>query len=147
MSKTKKGKTPKNIDYFKKSKIIDSVIQYDLNGNFIKEWESVNDVKINFNIKNINLVVNKKRSSAGGFIWRYKSDELLKRDVYLVKNKHEKQRPKSVLQLSLDGEIIKEWKSVCEIKKIHKHINSVLSGKRNTAGGYLWKYKIEFEGL
>jgi len=141
MSLAKKGKTPKNINLFKKSTIKDIIIQYDLDGNKLNEYESANYIKENLGIKNINSVINKKRNSAGGYIWRYKNDCLTKEEILKIKNKHLKQTPKIIQQLSKLEELICEWKSVNDVKKIYPHINAVLSGKRKTAGGYLWKYK------
>ena len=48
-----------------------------------------------------------------------------------------------VLQYSLDNEYLKEWESITiaeDTLKI-KHISDCCSGKRNSAGGYIWKYK------
>lgn len=48
-----------------------------------------------------------------------------------------------VLQLTLDGELVKEWSSLREIinETNNRHVCSVLTGKRKTALGFLWKYK------
>lgn len=50
------------------------VLQYGLDGKFIREWESQAEVsrKLNINQRNISGVVLGKRKTAGGFIWRYK---------------------------------------------------------------------------
>jgi len=142
MSETKKGKTPKNINFLHQSSIKGKIFQYDLNGKKIKEWESVNNAKKKLNITNIDLVIKRKRSSAGGYIWRYKTEPLTNEELDIIKEKHDKQKPKKVIQKTLKGEFVKEWGSVNEIKKIYKHINSVLRGDRKTAGGYLWLYTI-----
>lgn len=49
------------------------VCQYDINGCFIKEYESLNDAARNVGIdaKSIWRVCNKIYDSAGGYIWRY----------------------------------------------------------------------------
>ena len=51
-----------------------SIMQYDLNGNFIKEWESatVAEKDLGISIGKINMVCRKKRNKAGGYIWSYK---------------------------------------------------------------------------
>lgn len=46
------------------------ILQYDLNGNFIKEWASIKDATETLKIRNISQVVNNKRNKAGGFIWK-----------------------------------------------------------------------------
>ena len=57
----------------KRSKI---VIQYDLNGNLIKEWKSINECGRNgFNQGDICKCCNGKRKTAKGFIWVYKNEE------------------------------------------------------------------------
>ena len=52
-----------------------------------------------------------------------------------------------VLQYSIDGEFIKEWKSARECERelgiFHTAISNVCNGNRKTAGGYVWKYKSE----
>lgn len=50
------------------------IFQYDLQGNFIKKWESGMEVERILKIaqSGISMVLNNKRNSAGGFIWRYK---------------------------------------------------------------------------
>lgn len=141
MSNSKKGKTPINLNDLKKSRI-KSIMQYDLDGNFIKEWESISEAKKKLNINNINMVLKNKRNSAGGFIWRYKWDSLTPDVVNNIKIKHKKLEPKKILQMDKYDNIIKEWDSVSSVKSIYKHINSVLNGNRKTAGGYKWCYKI-----
>jgi group I intron endonuclease len=52
------------------------ILQYDLNNNFIKEWDSIKNAgeKLNINRTSISqcLSLNNRQKSAGGFIWRYK---------------------------------------------------------------------------
>ena len=47
------------------------VIQYDLDGNFIKEWNCLMDIKreLNFHISNVSLCINNKLSAYKGFKW------------------------------------------------------------------------------
>lgn len=46
------------------------VDQYDLNGNFIKTWNSHNEAEKVLHIFNISSVLSNRRRSAGGYIWR-----------------------------------------------------------------------------
>lgn len=55
----------------KENKLSKSVNQYDLQGNFIKLWDSVEEARKVLHISNISSVCNGKRNKAGGFIWRY----------------------------------------------------------------------------
>ena len=49
------------------------ILQYDLNGNFIKEWPSATDVGKEAN-DNICKCLKGKRKSAYGYKWKYKED-------------------------------------------------------------------------
>lgn len=52
------------------------ILQYDLEGNFIKEWSSSMEVERELSIghNNIGSVCNGRRKSAGGFIWKHKGE-------------------------------------------------------------------------
>lgn len=61
--------------YGKKPKNVRSILQYDMEGKIIKEWESIADVKkIGFNPINVGKVCRKERKHAHNYIWRYKDD-------------------------------------------------------------------------
>ena len=47
------------------------VNQYDINGNFIKTWESMNIAKETLNIGHIHECCKGRRKTAGGFKWEY----------------------------------------------------------------------------
>ena len=53
-----------------------SILQYDLEGNFIKEWNSIKEININFNKSESFPAIGKccrgERKSQFGFIWEYK---------------------------------------------------------------------------
>lgn len=53
------------------------VLQYDLEGNFIKEWESALEIKRQRKINNISISAccRGERKTAGGFIWKYKDTQ------------------------------------------------------------------------
>ncbi len=54
--------------------ITKKILQYDLQGNFIKEWESIKEAgkQLKVNATCIGLCCKEKRNKAGGYIWRYK---------------------------------------------------------------------------
>ena len=52
-------------------KFIKPVVQYDLNGNFIRNWTSIKDAKTKLNINNIPAVCKGKAKQSGGYIWKY----------------------------------------------------------------------------
>ena len=53
-----------------------NVIQYDLNGNFIKEWNSLSEASriLNVNRGNIGTCCRLKKGTAGGYIWKFKEE-------------------------------------------------------------------------
>ena len=52
-----------------------SVIQYDLEWNFIKEWDCIDDAESTLKIEGISKCCKGKRKSAGGYKWKYKDIE------------------------------------------------------------------------
>lgn len=60
-----------NKDYIKKA-----VLQYNLEHNFIKKWESISEAEKKLNIRHIGSVCNndKYRHSAGGYLWEFVND-------------------------------------------------------------------------
>jgi len=48
-----------------------SIIQYDLQNVYIKEWLSIKEAKELTNIKNIPLALSGANKTAGGYIWKY----------------------------------------------------------------------------
>lgn len=57
-----------------------------------------------------------------------------------------KSKSRSVIQLSLSGEVIKKWSSIKEASKAvnccDSHISKCCKGKYKSAGGYKWKYEV-----
>lgn len=49
------------------------VNQYDLNGKFIKQWESIKEATETLKIRNISQACRNIRNQAGGFIWKYEN--------------------------------------------------------------------------
>jgi len=59
-----------------------------------------------------------------------------------TKEKMAKARIKSIVKISLDGEILDEFSSIKEaIEKTNINPKKVLAGTGKTAGGFLWSYK------
>jgi hypothetical protein len=50
------------------------IIQYDLEGNFIKEWENITQAKKWLGKGDINSCLSNRQSTAGGYKWKYKND-------------------------------------------------------------------------
>lgn len=133
-------------DRFKKP-----VLQYDLQGNFIKEWKGISDAEKEFNITGIIHFLAGKYKQVGGYIWFYKegfNEQILKEKLLFINIPKNTGNPKKVVQLSLNDEFIKIWISATEAEKIIKgNVSQCVRGKTQTAGGYKWiylsKYNIE----
>lgn len=56
------------------------------------------------------------------------------------------QRTKGVLQYTKDGELVRRWNSVSEASRNtdlqRGRILEVIKGKRNSAGGYVWRFEL-----
>jgi len=115
------------------------VRQYDENGLFLSEYKSLAEAARETGADSTAIgqccIGKKYVHTAGGFQWRYASDEApgsLKKDW----------GSKVVLQYSKAGQFIKSWNSIKEAQsflKIH-HISAAANGKRKSAGGFLWKF-------
>lgn len=119
-----------------------AILQYDLNGNFIKEWISFKEIRNNLGFCDRVLidVCKGRKISACGFVWRYKTSN------YLLKIEVPK-KPINQLLIQYDKEmnIINEFKSVMDAYKStnisRTAIVNNLSGLSKSAGGFIWKYK------
>ncbi len=123
----------------RKLTLVKPVLQYDLDGNFIKEWESVNDVSRYFKTSSISATCKGKLKTSKGFRWKYKSEENTKFCSLLKKTK-------IILQYSLKGDLLNEWNSILDIEtKYPKFDRSTIykccRNSSKTAYSYKWKYK------
>ena len=116
------------------------VLQYTLDGIFIKEWKSFTQAskEMNICISSINKSASGKNKSSGGYIWKYKNQP--------IPLKYDKSRKgKDVLQYDLKGNFIKEWGSISKAAVGYgcnmNPISACLLGKHKTSGGYIWKFK------
>lgn len=120
------------------------VIQLSLDGLFIKEYPSQQEVKRQLGLKGVSSCCREKQTSAGGYIFILKSDyneEYVKKRVEMYR----KTFPKLVVQYTLDGEFVKEWVSMNEIQRQlgfnQGSISNCCNGRCKSVYGFLWKYK------
>lgn len=120
------------------------IYQYDMDGNFVKEWGSIKEASEETNAFNIANVAFGKRKSSGGFMWRFeKVDKLLPHfdKNYALFNKI----PFKVCQYDLEENFIREWESSSIAAKTlglnRTNINCACNGKYKHCGGFKWKYK------
>lgn len=129
--KNEKNAAEGNGMYQKIPKNAKSVLQYDKEGNFIKEWKSAAEAKKCLGIDNITIVCNGKRKYAGGYIWKW-GENNYSTDA------------KKVCQYSLDNQLINTYSSAWEAAKLlnldSSSIYKVCQGKGKTCGGFKWKF-------
>lgn len=117
-----------------------SVLQYDLDGNFIKKWDSAVDAGNGLNISPSNITRSCKSSNltTNGFMWSYEG-------VTVTKQEKRTYGEKSIIQYDKDGIFLKEYnslKSAYDETGIKQNaISNCLGNRSKTAGGYQWEYK------
>lgn len=113
------------------------VYQYDLDGKYIQEWESVSEAERYYNST---IDVN-KRSSAG-YQWKYEKFE----QISPILNPNNTGKNKKVYKYDLDGNFICEYNSMSEAAEYNgnpngfKHISSCCNQKRKSAMGFRWSF-------
>jgi hypothetical protein len=120
------------------------IIQYNLEGKFIKEWKSAKEYSDQHNLTNSTLItkcLKLKTPTAYNSLWKYKTKNYPKK-IEVIKYNFEQ---KKIIQCSLEGVPIKEWDSILiaaqtlEIRQ--QGICNNLKGRIQTSYGYIWKYK------
>lgn len=126
------------------------VCQYSLNGEFIKQYDSLSAatraLTNSNNISNIRSACDKTHPSAYGFLWQYADDTTPILELVSHFQRTGKGLQKIVEQYDLDGNFIREYASCREAARsigapYHVGISSCCIGKQRTAYGYKWKYK------
>ena len=116
-----------------------SIVQYDLNGKFIRTWGCAKDVEkeIGIHHSNIGKCCNGNMKSSGGFQWRYDNGKYSNIDPVKINDRRIK-----IYQYDLNGKYIKTWNSVSQINKelgyATSNIGKCCKGKIYSAYGYRW---------
>ena len=112
----------------------------------LKIWINRYHIKTetNYAISNIAECYLLSNLTAYGFIWR-REETLFEKD-FLIKVKNiAGYKNKSILQLSLKGELVKEWYSAKDVETnlgiFTQSILNCCKGLRKTAGKFIRKYK------
>ena len=120
------------------------VYQYDLDGNFIKEFDSAKQAAQENNISSslITMCCQQKIKTGGNYQWRFEKQNV---------NKVCKKARKKVYQYDLDGNFIKEWCGIVEIvQKMNansSNISNCCRGIEHSAYGYQWRYYYQSDGI
>lgn len=117
------------------------VLQYDLQGNFIKEFNSIKEASIETkaNRTSITNCCKSKSKTAGRYQWMFKDDDKKILPI-TIDNKNLK-----LLQYDLRGNYVKTYNSLKEATRITKisecGIYKCCKGIQKVTGGYQWKYE------
>ena len=142
------------------------IVQYDLQGNFIEKFNSIKEAskKTSIGRKSIENCVRAESKSAGGFLWKYFSENDLYGNIgQLIKIKSGRKKGstpwnkgiktelgcnsknKKVRQFNISGEFIKEWDCITQVVKVlnigRDGIENCARGVSKSSGGYIWKYE------
>ena len=134
-----------------------AILQYDLSGNFIREWTGIAEAARALNVHSSSISsclcgINKTSCNS---IWRYKQS-----DTYPIKidpsvrrtakgvnhvGTHRHRQMRKIRQLSKDGELIRIWDNYIELVNAtgynNGNIYKAINGKIKSAYGFKWEYE------
>lgn len=118
-----------------------TILQYSLDGNFIKEWDSITEAQEYYHTKHISACATGKRNNAAGYYWTYKTKERIPKKVNVPKPKGNRR----IAQIDEDGRTIREFETIREASRElglnYSGISSVLQGlQKKTGGSYRFVY-------
>jgi len=129
------------------------IVQLGIHNEYIKTWKSTKEAAGHYSIstKSIQCVCVGINKSANGYRWLYKEDYMKFINGELEID-FSKKTAKSVVQLSLDGEFIREWSTIREANIFYtgnksSKISSCLKDINKEAYGYKWMYKEEYDQM
>lgn len=143
-------------NYYKTHNAINTipVYQYDKHGNFIRKYKSMSEAAlcVKGNVSAICAVCNGRAKTHKGFQWsKEKRDSIKSLIKQKIKKENLKKQPsnsKIVYQFDLDGNFIKEWKSVSiAAKTLGINVRSIglcasdKYVKYKSAGGFQWSFE------
>lgn len=118
------------------------ILQYDIEGNFIQKFKSVAEAAkiLNVNDDSIRSCVRGKTKKSYGCQWKYEDD-----DKIITKYDCHRPRKKSVLQLDLNGDVIREFGNAVIASEETGFsvyvIHNCCKNRTKHTHGYKWKYK------
>lgn len=115
--------------------------QFNMDGTFVREWSSLTEASAFF-LTDVSVIcgaLTSKSQSSQGYLWRHASS-----DKPLPVNFRQDVGRKEVYQFSQDNVLIRKWESLTDASRECKinasNISMVCKGKRQSAGGFVWKY-------
>ena len=124
------------------------VLQYDLDMNFIREWDSAYQTKEEgFTPNQVSIVCSGKNLSHKGYIFMFKDNPDLYYNSKKIRRKknldNKLSKQKTILQFTLDGKFIRKYtyKELVDDGYKLETIQSCCCGQNKTSNGYKWKYE------
>lgn len=129
-----------------------AVLQFNLNGIFMKEYKTAKEASEETGVlrSSICSCVKKKIKTAGGYMWRYKENEIISNikpvEPHNFNNNSKKWHMKKINQYTIDGLFIRSFDSISEanefigVRKDNGGVSGVVRGTKRTAHGYIWRY-------
>lgn len=127
------------------------VIQMDLKGVFIQQFDSIADAKRLLNLPSAKIssccqdpkTPTGRLKTACGFTWKYV--DIIERDNQKYKNKSTVRYTKrKVIQMDLNGTFIQQFDSIADarrsIGKLQGDISRCCAGQHNAVAGFKWRY-------
>lgn len=123
------------------------VLQYDLNGDFIREWKYAKEpilsgLKVSYH--GISDCIRGRQETAGGYIWKEKTSDNFPIKVEKKKRTHSP-TGKKVQHFDKEGKIIGEYENPKECSRVLKVpytiLTQMLKGKRGPRYGETFKFK------
>ena len=117
-----------------------AVLQYDLQGNLVKEWVCIKEASDFYGIDHSAIVnnCNGRSKTCVNSIWKYKDGETQMKIEVSINHAS----CKAVGQYTKDGVLVAIYESIkeAELKTGATHVGSCCNGKRKTAKGFIWRY-------
>lgn len=124
-----------------------AVLQYNMDGNFIAEYESLTDAAkaVNGAQQSISKCCKCESKYSYGYLWKFKESDNYPLQIEPIKLIKKESRQRTVYQFSLDGIFIQEFKNLTEASDFTGISKGALSNccteKSKSSGGYIWKYQ------
>jgi len=131
------------------------IIQYSLNGEIVKEWESAHEAARQLDIKQsgIQHCCKGDFNTYKGYVWKFANDsDRINGNNNPQLAAHYKSISRKVVQLSVNGDYINTFDSIKEAaKSIGGKLPSLITdccrnGRHKTAYKYKWKYLEDYNG-
>ncbi|PGT01860.1 NUMOD1 domain-containing DNA-binding protein [Bacillus cereus] len=147
------GAANKNSREGQKGSTTKKVLQFNIDGTFIKEFETMTEAyrETGVHYSKISEVCNGNRRTSGGFMWRFEDIERDNEGNIEPAKPKQKLTQKKVFQYEVDGTLIKTYVSTMEAAKVigidNSKICAVCNGRRKTVKGYVFRYEgSDFKG-